>query len=412
MFELSTRLSSFNRKDGASATAKAAYRAGCEIVCEKEGRTHDYRRKTGVEMAEIVLPAGAPEWARERGKLWNAAEFVERNKDPRAKSVWKENVVVAREWFFSLPYELSKEGREAAARAVALHLVGEHGVAVDFAIHQPGKEGDSRNWHVHMLITSRRMTDVGLGDKATEFNENLKKGSDLTKNLRKTTAGIVNKRLKAEGRIPRVEWRSFKDRGVGQRPTKHQGPSKTNVKRKQLRSERETWAETKTAEQKDKQDKEAADLKIRQEFEKQRKMAERQQRYREFVAKIRGELRGANEADRLPTGLKRAFLIATGLIRKVGAERLERIKERTREARQRIETMRKALNMEARTFEGKQQRDRQQLQQRHEAENQQLKKAMETKADIDKIRERQDRRAEVTQNRGREQGRERTLEFG
>jgi hypothetical protein len=85
--------------------------------------------------------------------------------------------------------------------------------------------------------------------------------------------------LKAEGHVVRVEWRSFKDRGVGKTPTKHQVPSKTNVKRKQLRAERQTWEETKTAGQKEKQDKESASLKIRQDFEKQRKTAELQQRY-------------------------------------------------------------------------------------------------------------------------------------
>ena len=416
MLELSTRLTSFNRKDGASATAKAAYRAGSDITCEREGKTHSYSRRTGVELAEIILPAGAPEWAKDRSRLWNAAEAAERNKDRRAKSVWRENAVVAREWFFTLPHELSREGREAAARAVARHLVEQHGVAVDFAIHEASRDGDSRNYHVHMLMTSRRMTDAGLKGKANEFSDDLKEGAKLTADLRKTTAEIINQQLKTEGHVTRVEWRSFKNRGVGRAPTRHHGAARTNIKRKQLRNEREAWAETLAAQQKEKQDKEAASLKIRQDFEKQRKKSELRQRYLEFAARMRAEIRAANEADRLPSGLKRAFLKATGLFRKAEIERRERIRERTQEVKGRIETMRKALGMEARTFEGSQQRERQQLQQHHEAENRQLKKALETRADLDKIREQQSRRSEATRSQNKEQGqgrsRERTLEFG
>ncbi|KCZ36836.1 mobA/MobL family protein [Acinetobacter baumannii 25691_7] len=44
------------RSAGRSATAAIAYRAGEKIYCEREGREHDYSRKTGVEYKEIYLP--------------------------------------------------------------------------------------------------------------------------------------------------------------------------------------------------------------------------------------------------------------------------------------------------------------------------------------------------------------------
>ena len=86
VFELTTRVTGINRGDGRSATASAAYRACCEIECEREGKTHDYGRKKGLEASEIVLPQGAPAWAKDRAKLWNAAELREQNKDKRAKA--------------------------------------------------------------------------------------------------------------------------------------------------------------------------------------------------------------------------------------------------------------------------------------------------------------------------------------
>lgn len=253
VLELSTRLASFNRKDGESATAKAAYRAGEDIYCEREGKEHAYARRKGVELAEIVLPATAPAWAKDRARLWNEAELIEKNgkRGPRGGQ-WKENVVTAREWLFALPHELSAEGRKAVARAVAEYLTTQHGLAVDFSIHTPGAEGDIRNFHIHMMMTSRRMSATGLGKKATEFSNSLEEGSKLTLALRALTAKTINARLAAEGKahLVKVEHKSFKDRGVQRQPTKHQGVAKTNTKRKKLRNDRQAWAAAHRNEQK------------------------------------------------------------------------------------------------------------------------------------------------------------------
>src|SRR3954454_3291597 len=165
VFELTTRINPVQRSQGDSATARAAYRACCVIECEREGRTHDYSRKGGLEAFEIVLPDKAPAWARDRGKLWNAAEMVERNKDKRAKEKFKANAQTARDVMFTFPAELSKESRLNVARIVARHLVSTSAVAVNFNIHEPGKEGDERNYHCHVLFTTRRMTAKGLREK-------------------------------------------------------------------------------------------------------------------------------------------------------------------------------------------------------------------------------------------------------
>jgi hypothetical protein len=65
-----------------SATAAAAYRSCALIRDERTADVHDYARKRGLEHAEIVLPTSAVkrdiQWARDRQRLWNAAEIAEK----------------------------------------------------------------------------------------------------------------------------------------------------------------------------------------------------------------------------------------------------------------------------------------------------------------------------------------------
>ena len=147
-----------SRSAGRSATAAAAYRAGVEITDERTGEIHDYRRKGGVESAAVILPDNAPEWARDRCQLWNAAEQAETRK----------NSTVAREFEIALPAELSPAERERLAHDFTRELVERHGMAADVAIHAPGKEGDNRNHHAHILLTTRRLTPDGV---VSEFGQ-------------------------------------------------------------------------------------------------------------------------------------------------------------------------------------------------------------------------------------------------
>ena len=100
IFHLSVK--PISRSAGRSATGAAAYRAGEKIEDLRTGEIHDYRRKGGVESADLVLPNGAPVWASDRSKLWNAAELAEKRKD----------ACVAREYEVALPSELSPVERQ------------------------------------------------------------------------------------------------------------------------------------------------------------------------------------------------------------------------------------------------------------------------------------------------------------
>src|SRR3546814_5367082 len=64
---------SVSRSTGRSAVAAIAYRAGVELVNERDGLVHDYTRRGGGEDWFIVVPEGA-EGGQYRSGLGNGAE--------------------------------------------------------------------------------------------------------------------------------------------------------------------------------------------------------------------------------------------------------------------------------------------------------------------------------------------------
>ena len=221
-----------SRASGRSAVASMAYRAGEKLTNERDGITHDYTAKQGVEHAEIVLPEGVnADWARDRSDLWNAAEFAEKRKDAR----------VAREFEVALPHELSAEQRLEATREMAQDLANRYGAAVDFAIHAPHDASDVRNHHAHILMTTRQVTEDGLGDKTYLERENkwlLSNGLATTdmqlRDIRQTWEGIANERLAMAGLDIRIDHRSHMERGLEISPTEHMGVHASQMERRGL----------------------------------------------------------------------------------------------------------------------------------------------------------------------------------
>lgn len=218
------QVNTVSRSAGRSATAAAAYRAGCQITDERTGEIHDYTRKGGVEASALFAPAGAPEWAADRAQLWNAAEQAERRK----------NSTVAREFVVALPAELSAEDRQALAFDLGRALVARHGVAVDVCIHAPGKDGDERNHHAHILMTTRRMTPEGLAEKTREL-DNQRSGE--VDHWRAEWARLANAALERAGRSERIDHRTLEAQGIERMPTTHQGPAVTDMVRKGRQSD-------------------------------------------------------------------------------------------------------------------------------------------------------------------------------
>ena len=393
-----------SRGDGRSATAAAAYRACCVIECEREGRTHDYSRKRGLDIAGIVLPAGAPAWACDRARLWNAAELRERNgKRGGNAGAFKANAQVARDYLFTFPHELSREGRRRAAERIARHLAETHGTASDYAIHAPGRDGDVRNWHCHLLMTTRRLTSKGLGEKAREWDD-LKSSRQLAKDLRALVARTLNEELAAEGKaaLVRVEHLSFKDRGSPRAPTRHQGPARTHMLRKRQRRAREAWIAEQRQAQQAAQAKERATLEARQAEALARKTADLSRRAREESVRIRAELEAERRADAAPAGLRRVFLIVTGRFMREAFDRQARDGARVRLARERLAALHAGLKAEAEGFSAGQAQERAALAERHAGQDRQLAQAARSREGLDQTVERMGRASGNDRERQRE----------
>ena len=210
-----------SRSAGRSATAAAAYRAAARIMDERTGELHDYGRKHGVESAELILPADAPEWAADRALLWNAAEQAERRK----------NSTVAREFEIALPADLSADERARLARDFAREIVEQHGCAADVCIHAPSRGGDQRNHHAHILLTTRRVGPDGLGAKTRELDDKAT-GSALVTSWRERFAVLQNERLREAGLSVQVDHRSLEAQGAARAATRHLGPAATGFERR------------------------------------------------------------------------------------------------------------------------------------------------------------------------------------
>ena len=210
-----------SRATGRSGPGAAAYRTASRIECERDGTVHDYTRRGGVEgEAFIVAPEGAS-WALDRSVLWNAAEAAEKRKDAK----------VAREYELALPCELDATGRRALAREFAEAVVERYGVAADVAVHAPGREGDRRNWHAHVLTTTRVAGAEGLGAKTRELDVAQTSGPAVEA-LRELWAMQVNRALERIQAEARVDHRSFARRGVAREAERHLGVAASGMERK------------------------------------------------------------------------------------------------------------------------------------------------------------------------------------
>jgi hypothetical protein len=229
-----------SRSSGRSATAAAAYRNAERIIDERTGDIHDYTRRSGVDYVESFSPVGmAPQSGSE---LWNKAEAAEVRKNAR----------VAREVLVSLPHELDQVQRRELAKSIAQGLADRYGTAGTLAVHQPDREGDNRNHHVHILMTTRRLDASGqLGEKTRELDD-VKRGPQEVEWIRAMIEDRTNQSLERAGVEARVDRRSLIEQRAAaldacdmdraaelDRPaTLHEGPRVTQIRRESARKGR------------------------------------------------------------------------------------------------------------------------------------------------------------------------------
>lgn len=192
-----TRVKTFSRANGHTATAAAAYRAGLLIVDAAAGTRHDYRRRGGVIETRCFAPLGSPEWALDPYTLWPLSEAREGRKDS----------TVAREFEVSLPHELSDEQRSELVAEICRALVDRYRFAVQASIHSPPKD-EGLNFHAHILATTRRMRADGLSDKTRELDGG-PSGRNEVEWVREMVAERMNASLEAAGIDTRVDHRTL-----------------------------------------------------------------------------------------------------------------------------------------------------------------------------------------------------------
>src|SRR5271156_4763987 len=217
-------IKTFGRSGGSSAASAAAYRAGERIRDERAGRTYDHSERRDVMHKEIVLPSRFADedvaWARDRASLWNAAENAEVRKNAR----------VAREYLVALPVELSPAQRIGLVKGFSQELSDRYGFAVDVAIHAPRDfpDSDPRNFHAHLLTTTREVKVEGLGAKTTlDLNDGnrRKRGLEPAINellhVRARWATVTNEALQEAHIAARIDHRTLEAQGIDREPRPH-----------------------------------------------------------------------------------------------------------------------------------------------------------------------------------------------
>jgi ATP-dependent exoDNAse (exonuclease V) alpha subunit len=217
-------LKTFGRSGGSSAVSAAAYRSGERIRDERTGRTYDHTDRQDVLHKEVVVPSRFGEtemsWAKDRAYLWNAAESAESRRNAR----------VAREYLVALPVELDPEQRVQLARGFSQELSDRYQFAVDLAVHEPRRYpgSDPRNFHAHLLATTREVTLSGLAAKTTlEMNDSRRRELGLEPAIhellyvRERWATVTNQALKEAHIEARVDHRSLRAQGIDREPYPH-----------------------------------------------------------------------------------------------------------------------------------------------------------------------------------------------
>lgn len=188
------RAAMISRSQGRSATAASAYRVAERIEDRRTGLVFDYAARGGVDHTEILAPDHAPDWVRDRSELWNRVEESETRK----------NSQVAREVRVALPDELTHAQRVALVRDYAQAQFVDRGMVADIALHAPGREGDERNHHAHILLTTREVDADGFTTKNRDWNK-----VEVLEGWREAWARDSNAALERAGIEDRVDHRTL-----------------------------------------------------------------------------------------------------------------------------------------------------------------------------------------------------------
>ena len=268
-----------SRGTGRSVVAAAAYASCSKIYNDYDGMMHDYTRKHGCVYSEIFLPSNAPPEWQDRTELWNAVEAAEKAKDSR----------LARELIVALPVEIGLDEWKAILKDFISKQCVNMGMCADVSIHDTDghnphahilltmrpiddkgkwqaktqkeylcKRGDEERgftaaefktaqadgWEkqyqykvdkkkLYMTPTEAEQQGyerVSKNPKSTRYGRQNPicaewNSEEQVLRWRKAWEGVTNKALEQNSIDARVDCRSFKECGIDEQPTIHEGVS-------------------------------------------------------------------------------------------------------------------------------------------------------------------------------------------
>ncbi|WP_375345171.1 MobQ family relaxase (plasmid) [Priestia megaterium] len=222
-----------SRSKGQSAVAAAAYRSGEKLHDERTDEQKFYARHVQPETM-ILTPSNAPEWMKDRNRLWNEVEKVEKRKDSQ----------LARELNIALPIELNHDQQKELIKSFAQNEFVQKGMVADIAIHRD----DANNPHAHIMLTMRNLDQDGFGKKnrdwnadfanAKENNRGYVKNSESCLSLREQWANYANKALEQAQSNERITHLSHEKRGLEILPMVHLGHVAHDMEKKGKKTDR------------------------------------------------------------------------------------------------------------------------------------------------------------------------------
>jgi hypothetical protein len=279
-----------------SAVASASYRSGEKLFSDKEGKTYFYARDVKPE-AFILTPKNAPDWAKDRQKLWNEVE----DKDRKANSRY------AKEFNVALPIELSTEEQKELLTAYVQENFVNAGMVADVAIHRDNTD----NPHAHVMLTNRPFNPDGTwGLKAkTQYilDENgnktfTKSGFPRQKKIwlvdwdkkekitewRHNWATAVNKFLEAKNLLDRISEKSYEEQGIDEVATQHEGINSQRENRQEfnrnVKLQRQAKSEVRNVNEKIHNERRIQTLQRHYSFDEKRMVAQLSKQLKTFVS--------------------------------------------------------------------------------------------------------------------------------
>ena len=156
---------------------------------------------------------------KECAAFWNAIEPMEEG--------YRANSRIQMRFVGALPHFLTAAQRRAIIREFGEQAFGRYGLGYMAAGHCPDANGDDRNWHFHMLATTRQV--VRLGDHEWAFSDEKLTEAFTPEGLIRTRAifaAVVNRHCRAAGFDNRYTHQKYEDRDLGAFRTEKIGPAR------------------------------------------------------------------------------------------------------------------------------------------------------------------------------------------